>query len=202
MPGLDQDALAGIRYGNFARSLANQRAQLARLAEHRREGAPDMFSALAEQEDYLRRHEALLSLFTLGAPLQHRLCIGVARAWIDRLAANPEDPGRPAMTAALIGRAEPIVRRWSGGVATVRSGPTATLDRTDDGVEVVLDFEWLTNVWGPGLSMIEDNLVIEASDVGDGGVAVTAIGWGAGPTPMRAVPGDDQNRWRLERPLR
>lgn len=202
MPGLSQEALAGIRYGNFARSLANQRSQLARLAEHRRDGAPDASAFLAQQEDSLRRHESLLSLFTLGAALQHRLCVGVASASIDRLAAEPEDPGRPALVAALMGRAAPVVRRWSRGVATVRSGPAAMVDRKDDGVEVVLAFEWLRDVWGPALSLIDDKLVIEASYVGAGSFEVTAVGPGGGPTSMRAVPGDDHNRWRLEHPLR
>ena len=201
-PSLGQEALAGIRYGNFARSLANQRAQLARLAEHRREGAPDASSLLVEQEDYLRRHESLLSLFTLGAAFQHRLCVGVARAWVARLAANPEDPGRPALAAALIGRAEPVVRRWNGGGAvTVRPGPASMLEQQGDEVEVVLAFEWLTDVWGPGLGVIDDHLVLDASLVDDGSVDVTAVAPGAEPTPMRAVRGDDQNLWRLERPL-
>ncbi|MGH9224087.1 MAG: hypothetical protein ACRD2W_09985 [Acidimicrobiales bacterium] len=160
---IDGAAVEAVRTGQFANNLHSDRTSRAQLPPQVRARAMPQFENLDEQEDHLRRHLELLRLFTVPTSLQQRLCVTVAAAWLDR------DPDCPALHAALVGRARPLLRLWAGGDVAVHFtiGPNAHVHRTAEGaVAAELPTSWLVEVWGPGLALVDGHFVLDVLDGG------------------------------------
>ena len=103
-------------------------------------------------------------LVALSGPLADRLAATVAAAWEERERAGGPDAqsARPAMIAALHGRAASAMRTWLGApglevTTTLADGDTqqAGAAREPDGtVHLCLPFAWMRTVWATGLSTI------------------------------------------------
>lgn len=143
-----------------------------------RPGGPVAGSPVPQQPDT----EPLIRLLYLGSSLPDRLIATVVAHWSARLAAaeagaGGEDLGwaRPALTAALYGRAASAVRAWLRDdelrvTVTMIDGQTApSLTRTSEGVALSLPFSWLPQVWSPGLATVLDRFCLSATMAIEGG---------------------------------
>jgi hypothetical protein len=118
----------------------------------------------------------LVELLALGLPFQLRLSAAVAQAWsADGQHAGRAGQVRPALTAALWGRAAPAAAGWLGIDAsqidaTVHDGPgwgeaewaarAAGGSGHERRLRLALPVGWLAAVWAPGLAVVGDHLVV------------------------------------------
>ena len=131
------------------------------------------------------RRDQLLLLFTLPAALIDRLVLTAAARAADRW---PETGFREQhglrLGAGLAARATPALRRLGGELAgpdealVVHATPAGPGDRTevraertDTGVEITasLKLDWLSSVWGAGVSEPVGRMVLAVRGVDDGG---------------------------------
>jgi hypothetical protein len=127
------------------------------------------------------RRDRLLLLFTLPAPLIDRLVLTAAAAAAERW---PDTAFRAQhglrLGAGLAARATPALRRLGGELAgpdealvvhATPAGPgdrsTVRAERTDGGIEITasLRLEWLSTVWGAGVSEPAGRMVLAVRDV-------------------------------------
>ena len=143
-----------------------------------RPGGPVAGSPVPQQPDT----EPLIRLLYLDGGLPERLIATVVAHWSARLeaaeaGAEREDLGwaRPALTAALYGRAATAVRAWLRNdelrvTVTMIDGQTPpSLTRTSEGVALSLPFSWLPRVWSPGLATVLDRFCLSATMATEGG---------------------------------
>ena len=181
---------ACIRIARAWRSLADDPA-LVTLG--RRPGEPDIGLgdppplgaraagvAGADGDDPTRR-DRLLLLFTLPAPLIDRLVLTAAARAAERW---PDTAFRAQhglrLGAGLAARATPALRRLGGELAgpdeglvvhATPAGPgdrsTVRAERTESGIEITasLRLEWLSTVWGAGVSEPAGRMVLAVRDV-------------------------------------
>ena len=184
---------ACVRVARAWRSLADDPA-LVTLG--RRPGEPDigigdppppgarMATATSDGMEASRR-DRLLLLFTLPAPLIDRLVLTAAA----NAAVRWPDPVFRAqhglrLGAGLAARATPALRRLGGELAgpdealvvhATPAGPgdrtTVRAERTDSGIEITasLQLEWLSAVWGAGISEPGGRMVLAVRGAGEGG---------------------------------
>lgn len=114
--------------------------------------------------------DGLRRLLTLGGGLPERLVADVATNWSDRLAdADPATTAaRPALEAALYGRARAALQTWLGRPTRVELTmlpPSAPPTLTWDGaaVRVELPFRWLADVWVNGFAVVLDRFCLSAT---------------------------------------
>jgi hypothetical protein len=148
-------------------------------------GAPD------EPDDDLAR------LIGLGGLLPDRLAATVIAAWAERLR-SPADAdavaaARPALHAALFGRAVTALRSWTGqrdlavALTMIPAGQPPRLARDGAGLAAELPFGWLGDVWARGLSTCWGRFCLAAAPqpAGDGWLLST-VGPDLGPArPVR-----------------
>ena len=131
------------------------------------------------------RRDQLLLLFTLPAPLIDRLVLTAAAAAAQRWPDTSfRDQHGLRLGAGLAARATPALRRLGGELAgpdeglVVHATPAAPggrtsvrAERTDTGIEITasLQLEWLSSVWGAGVSEPGGRMVLAVRDVADGG---------------------------------
>jgi hypothetical protein len=131
----------------------------------------------------------LTDVLALAGGLPERLAAGVLAHWTDRVAEGDAAGHRPALQAALYGRAALAVRAWLGGQIEVEVSMTEpdeplVLHRGREGVHLALPFRWLTQVWAPGLSNTAGRFVLDAT-LEQGQLALlTADPDGGSPTTM------------------
>jgi hypothetical protein len=129
----------------------------------------------------------------LGGLLPDRLAATVIAAWAERLrgpagAGREESAGadavaaaRPALHAALYGRAVTALRYWTGRrdlpvtLTMVPEDQPARLARDGDGIAAELPFGWLADVWARGLTTCWGRFCLAAAPQpsGDGWVLST-----------------------------
>ncbi|HLI56403.1 MAG TPA: hypothetical protein VKY26_05145 [Actinomycetota bacterium] len=118
----------------------------------------------------------LVRLLHLGGGLPDRLIATVLAHWsarLDRVGNGSEDADlavvRPAMAAALYGRAAAAVRAWLRNddlrvtVTMIDRSAPPSLTRTPDAVSLALPFSWLPEVWSRGLATVLDRFCLSAS---------------------------------------
>jgi hypothetical protein len=111
----------------------------------------------------LARRAELLELLVLGPAFQFRLSATVAAAWSER------DPGtaRPALTAALAGRLAPAVAAWlhinPDDVSCSIGAERAITEQGGGtkGMRAAMPVSWLSEVWAPGLALVDGHLVTD-----------------------------------------
>jgi hypothetical protein len=143
-------------------------------------GAPD------EPDDDLAR------LIGLGGLLPDRLAATVIAAWAERLRspahADAVAAARPALHAALYGRAVTALRSWTGqrdlavALTMIPEGQPPGLARDGDGIAAELPFGWLGDVWARGLTTCWGRFCLAAAPqpAGDGWLLST-VGPDLGP---------------------
>lgn len=127
------------------------------------------------------QENTLVTLLSLGGPLQARLTATVAAAWRERLRdgaaaadAAAADEARPALHAALYGRVVATLRAWTGrpdlrvALTMIPEGARPALARDGDGLAAELPFGWITEVWARGLGTCWDRFCLAAAPDGDG----------------------------------
>jgi hypothetical protein len=180
-----------------------------RMARHGRRASYAMLSHGPPDDP----DEDLLRLIGLGGLLLDRLAATVIAAWAERLR-GPADAGavasggagvasadagaldaaRPALHAALYGRAVTALRSWTGrrdlpvALTMVPEDQPARLarDGDGDGIAAELPFGWLADVWARGLTICWGRFCLAAAPQpsGDGWVLSTvALDLGP-PTPV------------------
>jgi hypothetical protein len=129
----------------------------------RRPGSAHAFSPGTGQDPdrELARRAELLELLMLGPAFQFRLSATVAAA------RSEHDPGtaRPALAAALAGRLGPAVAAWlhinpddvSCSIGTERA--ITGQDAGTKGIRAAMPVSWLSEVWAPGLALVDGHLV-------------------------------------------
>ena len=169
------------------------------------------------------RRDRLLLLFTLPAPLVDRLVLtAAARAagrWAD---ASFRAQHGLRLGAGLAARATPALRRLGGELAgpdealvvhATPAGPaertTVRAERTDRGVEITasLQLEWLSSVWGAGVSEPSGRMVLAVRGVEDGGRTLHVDvaewlpdgtdHWEAARAPATLTRREDELTWSL-----
>jgi len=112
----------------------------------------------------LARRAELLELLAFGPAFQFRLCATVAATW------SEHDPGtaRPALTAALAGRLAPAVAAWlhinPDDVSCSIGAERAITEHRGGGrkgMRAAVPVSWLSEVWAPGLALVDGHLVID-----------------------------------------
>ena len=170
------------------------------------------------------RRDQLLLLFTLPAPLIDRLVLtaaaNAAERWPD--AAFRAQHGL-RLGAGLAARATPALRRLGGELAgpdealvvhATPAGPgdrtTVRAERTDTGIEITasLQLEWLSSVWGAGVSEPAGRMVLAVRTVDDDGRTLRvdlaewhpdgADRWEAVRVPATLTRPDDHGPWSLD----
>lgn len=145
---------------------------------------PGARTATADGVDPTRRDQLLL-LFTLPAPLIDRLVLTAAAKAAERW---PDSGFREQhglrLGAGLAARATPALRRLGGELAgpdealVVHATPAGPGDRTevraertDTGIEITasLKLDWLSSVWGAGVSEPVGRMVLAVRGVDDSG---------------------------------
>jgi hypothetical protein len=137
--------------------------------------------------------DALVTLLSLGGPMQARLTATVAAAWRERLrdGASPADAAaadaaRPALHAALYGRVVATLRAWTGqpglrvSLSMIPEAGQPALARDGDGVAAELPFGWISDVWARGLGTCWDRFGLAATPAAEGW-ALTTVGPDLGP---------------------
>jgi len=111
----------------------------------------------------LARRAELLELLMLGPAFQFRLSATVAAA------RSEHDPGtaRPALAAALAGRLAPAVAAWlhiNPDDVTCAIGAERAITGQGGGrkgVRAAMPVSWLSEVWAPGLALVDGHLVTD-----------------------------------------
>jgi hypothetical protein len=129
--------------------------------------------------------DGLPMLIGLGGPLPDRLAATVIATWAGRLR-GPADAGapdagagaadadelaaaRPALHAALYGRAVTALRSWTGqrdlavALTMIPENQPPRLARDGDGIAAELPFGWLADVWARGLATCWGRFCLAAS---------------------------------------
>lgn len=121
-------------------------------------------------------------LIGLNSVIAHRLSVTVAAEWAARVADNHPSVGlaRPALLAALYGRAVLALRGWLGDpkldVRVYLDGAPPSLTRDGSRLHVRLGFEWLSTVWGLGLDVIWDRFSVALLDSSPGQLRLLTLG--------------------------
>jgi len=164
-------------------------------------GEGDPVPAPGGEDPALHRHllrgprhpeAGLIELLGLGLPLQDRLTATVAAAWRDRLRDGQARPERPALHAALYGRATAALRRWTRQpdlaveVTMIGEDEPPALTRGPDGLAAELPFGWLVDVWARGLITIWGRFCVGAAPA-PGGWTLSTVGPDLGPAAPVAV---------------
>lgn len=147
------------------------------------------------------RDDGLVTLLSLGGPLQTRLTATVAAAWRERLrdGASPADTAvadaaRPALHAALYGRVVATLRAWTGQpdlrvtLSMIPEAGQPALARDGDGVAAELPFGWISDVWARGLGTCQDRFCLAATPAADGWV-LSVVGPDLGPPGRVTISG-------------
>jgi len=159
---------------------------------------------MAQDRELARRAE-LLELLGLGPAFQFRLCATVAAAWSER------DPGtaRPALTAALAGRLAPAVAAWlhinPDNVSCSIGAERAITEHGGGrkGMQAAMPVSWLSQVWAPGLALVDGHLVTGIIRAEFPNADVLALGVPGGePTALavrceNAASSSRGPRWRI-----
>jgi len=111
----------------------------------------------------LARRAELLELLALGPAFQFRLCATVAATW------SEHDPGtaRPALTAALASRLAPAVAAWlhiNPDDVTCSIGAERAITEHGGGrkgMQAAVPVSWLSEIWAPGLALVDGHLIID-----------------------------------------
>ncbi len=187
-------AVEGVRHGNFARHLQNQRIQQQSMPPGVAGARPEGLPSSEEQGELLRRHLELLTLFTLPASLQRRLMVTVAAAHL-----GPPGEASPAMVAALIGRAGAALRSWAGEEldVDVRLGSAAMVTTLGGRVSGELPADWLVAVWGAGLAVVEGHFVCEVLESTPEACTVRAMSAGSGEVVLKLCRTTPSGPWGL-----
>ncbi len=173
-----------------------------------------------------RRHD-LVALFSLPAPFLDRLAIeamaSAASRWSDpefrnthglRLGAALVARARPALTRLAQRLPDPVVTRPACEPAATGSPATILAEREPGRrdalvVTATLPLDWLSRVWGPGLSEPSDHFVLEVEGLRpDGALRVQVASWvpaGEGRWQVVGQPAElrprDEGGWQVD-PLR
>ena len=134
--------------------------------------------------------DGLIRLFSLGGLLRDRLAATVIAAWTERLrgpaadgpapprtsapGSSADDAGavaaaRPALHAALYGRAVTALRSWTGQrdlaveLTMIPEDQPPRLARAGNGIAAELPFGWLADVWARGLTTCWDRFCLAAA---------------------------------------
>jgi hypothetical protein len=196
-PGISvrRTRVAGQRFGHAARLVSAAGSRASRPLGPGMGREPDPESA---------RRAELVTLLALGPAFQFRLCATVAAAWEQR------EPGtaRPALTAALAGRLAPVIAAWQHVSAdevgvSLADGPRG-LER--DAGRWRAGMRWVAAVWGPGLAVAGDHLVMDVTRAAYPEAEVVAVTEPEGPpAPLtvrceNAAGSAQAPRWRIIRP--
>jgi hypothetical protein len=135
----------------------------------------------------LQRKTDILSLLALGPAFGFRLAGHVAAAHADQ----PAAADRPALSAAIYGRAALIAEEWIGIDPDQVEGELAdgetwgTVELTGKGADrrlrIAMPASWLASVWACGLGLVARHLV----------VAVTRPGWPDAQVLALRAPGTE-----------
>ena len=93
---------------------------------------------------------------------------------------------RPALHAALYGRAVAALRAWTGqpdlrvALTMIPEAARPALARDGVGVAAQLPFGWISDVWARGLATVWDHFCLAAAPAGEGW-ALPAVGPDLGP---------------------
>lgn len=120
------------------------------------------------------RHLELLRLLALGHEFQMRLAGSIAANAGDASPGGSRTPveSSPALTAALAGRAAPVVARWLDidpddvTVAVHEGSGWGTIYAAGDEAWVALPVSWLWEVWACGLELADGQLVVGVAEPG------------------------------------
>lgn len=140
------------------------RRRTRRLASFRRTGT---YSALSYHGGPGEADDGLATLIGVGGLLPDRLAATVIATWAGRLRdagdagaadADAAATARPALQAALYGRAVTALRSWTGRrdlavtLTMIPEDQPPRLARAGDGIAAELPFGWLADVWARGLT--------------------------------------------------
>ena len=157
-----------------------------------RPGRPGMPAGRADEGDRLASLEMLVGL---GSQVPVRLVATVTAHLLADLASGAEGSASvvPALQASLFGRAHNALVNWLEGSAMVATvevaepGAPAAVERAPGGggVRAVLPLSWVAEVWGRGLTVVMDRLVLGVLEAAPERTVVETLGpdWG----PPRAV---------------
>lgn len=175
--------------------LWQQHAADARVLVVTSRGAGDPVPDPAREEPRRRPHlrtgarppeAALTEVLRLGGPMQDRLTATVAAAWRDRLRGGLADRERPALHAALYGRATAALRQWARQpglaveVAMIGEDEPPALTRGPATLAAQLPFGWTVDVWARGLTTVWGRFCLGAAPTEDGWI-LTTVGPELGP---------------------
>ncbi len=120
------------------------------------------YSALSYHGGPGEEDDGLARLIGLGGLLPDRLAATVIATWAERLRAPGDadavSAARPALHAALYGRAVTALRSWTGqrdlavALTMIPEDQPRRLARAGDGIAAELPFGWLADVWARGLT--------------------------------------------------
>jgi hypothetical protein len=189
-------------------------------------GAEPLAGARLVESDQATRRDRLLLLFTLPAPFIDRLVLTAAAhaatRWTD---ADFRTNHGLRLGAAVAARATPALRRVAAQLtrpdepivvhaapAGADEPPRLRTTRTDTGLAVTgaLPLEWVSRVWGPGISEPDGHMVIARRAVVEDGrsveVEVDVVEWHPdGPDewegarrPALLRRDNDDRPWRVE----
>ena len=131
----------------------------------------------------------LIRLIGLGSLLPDRLAATVIATWAERLRAGADSvdavradelaAARPALHAALYGRAVTALRSWTGqrdlavALTMIPEDQPPRLARDGGGITAELPFGWLADVWARGLTTCWGRFCLAAAPSGDNWVLST-----------------------------
>jgi hypothetical protein len=172
----------------WARNVLRQRTEQGQRSEQGRRRVRSVPTFARASSGDPEADFALLSLLSLDAPVQRRLQSEVA-ANLAAAGGGPESSAWAVIEAATVGRLLPVLRRWAGmrryeisiGAPGCADGPA---------VAVSVGPQWLAQVWGPYLAVVDGHLVLEVHDADDVGAEVTAL----------RAPGEGLRRLRVRGP--
>jgi len=187
---------------------AARATQMARLRAARGGAHAFMPGTGQDPDRELARRAELLDLLELGPAFQFRLSAAVAAA------RSQHDPGtaRPALAAALAGRLAPAVAAWlhinpddvSCSIGVERAITEQGGGRK--GIRAAMPVSWLSEVWAPGLALVDGHLVTGIIRAGFPDADVLALEAPGGEPAALAVQcqGDASSsqlpRWRITAP--
>jgi hypothetical protein len=172
-------------------------------------------------EELIRRVRArteVLRLLALGPAFQFRLAGAVTAAWAADSRAEQRASRQPELTAALTGRAAPVIAQWldvapDAVKVTPAEGPPASPERwgslqalgtgTNRLVRASLPVGWLASVWACGLALVGGHLVVAVEEPGWPRTRVLALAEpGAAPVPLdlTGTDADPVPHWTLSPP--
>jgi hypothetical protein len=127
------------------------------------------------------RQDALAMLLSLPGGLPIRLVATVIAVWAERIADGDAQVAavRPALQAALYGRAVAALRAWLGSDLSIdvrlADVPAASRGRGGDNVVVELPFSWLRDVWVRGFAVLAGRFCLTARQNGPDDWTFTAV---------------------------